>query len=212
MRGWLLAGAFVFLVISGRVWWSSQTEFEAASEAEKNGDIHQAISHYQYASRWYIPFANTPPNARRALIRIAKQALDTGDQATALMAYRRLRSSILSTRGLFSPGMKHLESTNIGIARLMAKAQFKAGGPTVRGRTESQLYEDHLTLLKLDPIPARGWSLLVILSFIAWVWTALLAIRRGFHADLRIKRRPMLILGTTSLSFFLLWTFALSQA
>ena len=207
-----MAGTFVFLVVCGRVWWSSQTEFEAGLEAEKNGDIHQAISHYQYASRWYIPLASTPPNARLALTRIAKRAEDTGDQTTALMAYRRLRGSILSTRGLFSPGIEHLEETNAGIARLMAKVQFKAGGPTVRGRTEAQLYTDHLALLKLDPLPARGWSLLVIFSFVAWIWTALMAIRRGFQPDLGIRRRPMLILGTTSLSFFLLWAFALSQA
>jgi hypothetical protein len=212
VRGWLTDVLFIFTVLWGRVWWSGQTEFEAGKHAEGTGDIQKAVEHYQYAARWFAPFAAAPVAGRSALTRIAEQAEKAGDRGTALKAYRRLRGAILSTRGLLQPGIHQLKPTNIGIARLMAKQQFKGQGPTVRGRTEEQLYTDHLALLTLDPIPSRGWSFLVIISFLVWVWAAFMAIRRGFDANLRIQRRPMIYLSSTALCFFLLWAFALSQA
>ena len=107
---------------------------------------------------------------------------------------------------------EHLDLANERLANLMAEQQLREAGPTLRGRSKEQLVADHMALLRLDPVPHTGWSLLVILSFIGWIVTTGLAIWRGLEPDATIRRSELWKWGGSSLLLFSLWMFALTQA
>lgn len=212
MRWWLLALIFVFSVAWARGCIESGDAFEQAVQAEKAGELAQAIEQYQYAARWYTPVSSVPGEAALALTRIGKDAEARGDRALALKAWRRLRGAVLATRGLTTPLEAHLELANTRLAELMAQQQLEDGGPTIRGRSKAQLIADHLALLRLDPAPHSGWSLLVVLSFIGWISTMVMAIWRGLDESVSIRAPALWRWGGSSVLFFVVWLLALSQA
>ena len=212
MRWWLVAVLFVIAVAWGRGCVESSSAFERAVQAETSNDLVGAVEQYQYAARWYTPGSSVPPEAAEALIRIGKDAERRGDRELALKAWRRLRGAILATRGLMMPLGEYLELANTRLANLMAEQQIQQGGPTLRGRSKEQLVADHLALLRLDPAPDPGWSLLVILSFIGWLLATVIAIWRGLNTDVTIRGSSLWRWGGVSLFFFGLWLLALSQA
>ena len=212
MRWWILALIFVFAVAWIRGCVESGNAFEQAVEAEKAGDLPRAIEQYQYAARWYTPASSVPDEAALALIRLGGEAEARGDRDLALKAWRRLRGAILATRGLTTPLEVHLELANTRLATLMAQQQLEDGGPTVRDRSKEQLIADHLALLRLDPAPHSGWSLLIVLSFIAWIVTTVMAIWRGLDENIAVRAPALWRWGGSSVLFFALWLLALSQA
>ena len=213
MLRWVVFGVCVIILgLWCRTWWSSRAEFTRATALERAGKLDQAIEHYQYAARWYTPFSQTPKDARLALQRIAANAKSKADTVTALKAYRRLRGAILSTRGLTNPGQSILEDVNQAIAGLMAKQQLRSGDLSVQGRSEVELTAYHLGLLKLDPIPGYGWSLLIVVSFVGWISGTIFTIRKGLREDLTVVKGPFLQGTLMTISLLTLWLFALYKA
>ena len=159
MRWWGLAIALVFLSIWLRVFIESREELQAAQSAEAAGELVTALEHYQYAARWYSPFASAPGDALDALQRIGEDARDRGLSDLSLKAFRRLRGAILATRWLVRPGVDRLDTVNRNIAELMAEEQWQRADATVRGRSKDELAQEHLELLSLDALPSPVWSL-----------------------------------------------------
>ena len=83
----------VIAAIWGRVAVEANAELEAAQAWEALGDTDQAISRYQYAMRWYSPFATAPHASADALWRIGQRAIQDADRRTALSALRQLRGA-----------------------------------------------------------------------------------------------------------------------
>ena len=102
MRWWGLAIALVFLSIWLRVFIESREELQAAQSAEAAGELVTALEHYQYAARWYSPFASAPGDALDALQRIGRTHVPRSERSV-LKAFRRLRGAILATRWLVRP-------------------------------------------------------------------------------------------------------------
>lgn len=200
------------IAVWGRAWVSARGELEAARAAEAAGDVDRALAYHQYAMRWYTPLAAAPREAADALTAIADRAEAAGDRATALAALRRLRGAILATRSLYSPFGDRLPEVNRRLARLTAEEQLALGQPTLRGRDLATLEADHRRLLELDPTPATGWSLVVVLSFVGWVSGAALTIARGLDAEARLVRGPALRWGGFAALCFAAWIAGLALA
>jgi tetratricopeptide (TPR) repeat protein len=208
-----LALLAVIAVIWVRVATSARHEFEHGQAAEAAGAMPDALRHYQYALRWYSPFATAPQAAADALWRIAEAADTQGDRATALAALRRLRGGIRATRWLLSPFDAYADPVDDRLAEHTADEQLAQGNAeTIRGRSRAQLVADHRALLALDPMPATGWSLLVVLSFLGWVGSALLAISQGLTKEVRIIPAPLLRWSASALLCFALWVLGLINA
>lgn len=207
----LLALLAIGLVAWVRVVMASHDAMETAAAAEASGDEAAAVEHYQYAMRWYSPFASTPAEAADALWRLGDAATARGDRAAAMAAFRRLRGGILATRGLTCPFCDLLDPVNQRLAVLIAAEQQALGQPTIRGRSREALVADHLALLRLDPIPHPGWALLAVLGFFAWVAGGFLVVFRGL--DPALRRTPAFArwAGLTAVGFAA-WLLGLWQA
>ncbi len=206
---WFLLSLLILLSAAGlRVFWSAQEELEQARQAEAAGKLQLALSRYQYAMRWYLPFSAAPKEAAEALWSLAQR----DDPALARAALWRLRGGIRATRWLISPFKEWVEPVDERLALLMAQAQQKESPETILGRSEAELRADHLRLLKLDQAPAPAWSLLLVLSFLAWILASFALLWRGFDPGLRFKLRPGLLLVGASFSSLGLWIWALFRA
>lgn len=210
MRWLALALAVVLGVAWIRVAASAREELAAARAAEAEGDLDRAIRRYQYALRWYSPGADAPRDAAEALWVIARGAHARGDADTALKALRALRGGALATRSLFSPFEHYLGPANRALARLTAEAHV--GRPSAEGRSVDELEAYHARLLALDPVPAPGWSLLVVLGFVGWVAGGFATIFRGLDREARVRRGPFLRWGGLTALCFAAWVVGLIYA
>ena len=201
LRWAALALLGIVLVAGLRVYLDAQDELARADVARGEGDLHTAVERYGYAMRWYTPLAGAPVEAADALWDIADDATGRDDRALAMKALRRLRGGILATRGLNCPFCDLLDPVNQKLAVHIAAEQLALGQPTIRGRDRRTLIADHLALLRLDPIPHPGWSLLAIFGFFAWVGGGFLVIFRGL--DVELKRTALFgrLAGLTALGF-----------
>lgn len=212
MRWLVVAVVVVLLAVWGRAWTSARSELERADIARSAGEVERALTHYQYAMRWYTPGASAPQSAARALDALAQEATANGKRQTALDALRRLRGGILATRHLFSPFGGRLDDVNQRIAKHMAAEQLALGQATIRGRSLATLEADHLALLQRDPTPTVGWSLLVIFSFLGWLGAVFMTLSKGLTREASVVRPTFFRWGAAALTSFGLWLFALSQA
>lgn len=201
LRWAAIALAGIVLVAWVRAYLSANDEFTAAALAQAAGDEATAVERYGYAMRWYTPFGETPYEAADVLWDIADDATARGDRTAAMRALRALRGGILSTRGLTCPFCDLLDPVNQKLAAQIAAEQMALGQPTIRGRSQSELVADHLALLRLDPVPDPGWSLLAICGFFAWVGGGFATIFRGLDAGLKRTAAFPWLAGLTALGF-----------
>jgi hypothetical protein len=204
MRWLALAIVVVLGAVWARAWTSSRAELAQARAA---GDTARAITHFQYAMRWYTPGAQAPREAAEALWTIASSA---PDRDTALSALQALRGGVRATRHLWSPFARWAAPTDRAIARLMAEAQ--AGQPSAEGRSVEALERWHASLLALDPTPAPGWSLVVVLGFVGWVAGGFATIYRGMDREAKVVRRPFVRWAGFTAASFALWIAGLLYA
>lgn len=193
-----------------RAYLSGREELRIGLAAERAGDVEKALLHYQFAMRWYTPLADAPQQAAESLWTIALQAEARGDRATALTAHRDLRGAIYATRSLYDPFGHRLNAVNRRLARLTAEQQLSQA--SARGRNLETLEADHLRLLELDPTPAPGWSLVVVLGFLGWVGGAFALIARGFGPDIRVRPKPFMRWASVTAICFAAWVVGLIYA
>lgn len=176
------------VVVFGAVWLRAFTgardALAAARSAEAAGDRETAVARYQYAMRWYTPFASAPEEGAAALDRLASEARAAGDRQAELDALRRLRGGIRATRSLYSPFGDRAAEVDARLAVATADAQLAAG--LGNGRDRESLSAWHAQLLALDPAPAPALALAATLGFLGWVAAAFGFLFRGLDADLRL--------------------------
>ncbi len=183
---WAVMALLGILLVAGvRMHLDARDALARAESAQRAGDREAAIEQYGYAMRAYTPIGGAPTVAADALWDIADDATGRGERALAMMALRRLRAGIFSTRGLFCPFCDLRDPVDQKLAAHIADEQLALGQPTIRGRDRRALVADHLALLRLDPLPDPGWSLLAICGFFAWVGGGFLLVFRGLDVDLR---------------------------
>jgi hypothetical protein len=181
--------AFGLAVITLRVLVSSRSEFRAAAQSERSGDVPETITHLRRAARWYAP---GNPYVRRALAEletIAVRAENGGDLRTARRAWEAIRSAILSARSLYTPNARLLAPANTHIAALLAREEGPDAAP---GKSEAERVKWHEALLMRDDAPIVGWTVLALAGLCGWIGGALGFIYRGVGDDDRLRPRAAL--------------------
>jgi hypothetical protein len=165
----LAIGALVLGPIVARVLYSAHTELGAGRRAADAGDVDGAIAHYRRAARYYAPASPYHVVALDQLEQLGRAAEAAGDSARALAAYRSIRGSILAARSFYVPESARLDAADQRIAKLMS--QQPAPGIDA-GKTRTQLYAEHLALLKASSDPSLAWTVVLLAGFIAFAGAA----------------------------------------
>jgi hypothetical protein len=165
----LVALAGILTLISARVVISARQELTQGEQLLAANDRDAAIVHLRRAARWYAPLSPYHVRALTRLAEIGQAAERTGEAELALSAYRAVRGAILATRSTYVPERARLEAANRRIAVLMSKQP----APGIdAGKSEKQLFDEHLALLRPIPGPNVFWSCVLLLGFVCWVASA----------------------------------------
>ncbi len=183
-RGFAIAGVLLAVVLF-RVVYGSIAELEAGDGAHEAGDDDGALIHWRRAAKWYAPGNPYSVRALDHLAALGAARERSGDVEGALAAWRSVRGAIFATRTLTVPHSERRARADDHIARLMAR---QPPPPIDAGKTESELYDEHLALLSETPGPRPGFALLALLGFFGWVGGAFLLASRGIDAEDRVHR------------------------
>lgn len=186
----LLAPLLVRTFVDGRA------ELARAEAAAAAGDVDAEILHLGRAARFTLPLAQHDELALDRLQELARSAESAGEIATALAAWRELRSALIGTRTLDVREPERLTAANAAIVELMVTEAQATGRPIARDRWAEELEQD------LDP---RGRSLTAALCFAAWLVSCIGFFARGVDAKGRLIPRPALRWGGSALLLLILW-------
>lgn len=192
MRTLGVAGVLL-AVVAVRVVVSSHQELEEARRLEAKNDVTSAVVHYRRAARWYAPGNPFVVEALDALKRIAEAAEERRDIGAALVAYRGIRASIMSTRSTYVPYEDRLREANQHIAALMAE---QPAPPMDAAKSKDQIRREHLALLEQPIRPRVFWAVVLLLGFVSWVAGAFLFVSRALDEQDRLVRHEAARWGT----------------
>jgi hypothetical protein len=189
MRRWLRIAVVIGVVlgvVALRVITSSAAELRAADQYRARGELESAVVHYRRAARWYAPGSPFHVEALVKLGAIGEQAERGGDSELALSAYRAIRAAIMSARSFYVPERARLHAADERIASLMAALPPP---PMDAGKSQAQLRDEHLALLRADPGPNVLWTVVLLIGFGAWVCGAFAFTLRAIDEQDRLIRR-----------------------
>jgi len=195
-------------VVIMRVFWDGRAALAAGDAAIAKGAVEEAVADWRRAARWYAPGAPHVADAYERLETLAREADSHGDRSGALVAWRAIRSSVLSTRSFYTPYPELLAAANERIAALMA-AEEKAGDAA---RNEPERRSFHLALLRRDDSPSLVFTALALAGFAAWVGGGFWFARRGVTADDQLDRREAIRGGLLVLVGLVVWMVGLYNA
>jgi hypothetical protein len=178
VKTWRVAALVVAVglgAIVTRVFWDGRRALAAGDEAMGKGDVPGALLQWRRAARWYAPLAPHVADAYERMEALARAAEEKGDDATALEAWRGIRSSSLATRSFYTPYADRLAVANERIAALMARVEVKLDPK----KSEAERRTFHFALLVRDEAPSVPWSLLALAGFGTWVFGGFWLARRG---------------------------------
>jgi hypothetical protein len=166
-----LAGA-----ASIRVVWLGRDAVADGDAAHERGDLPAAIDAWRAAARHYLPLAPHVDTAYRRLATLARTAETARDPATALAAWRAIRSASRATAGLITPAAELAAEADQRIAALMAA---DPEGSPAAGATDDVRIAWHAGKLAESPGPGLGLTLLAGLGLLAWIAGLLWFVRGG---------------------------------
>jgi hypothetical protein len=180
----LVRGALVVVVLLAavcvRVVSSARSELRAGDAYATRGEAEAALVRYRRAARWYAPQSPYHVQALARLGAIGAEAERRDRPELALEAYRAIRAAILSARSWYVPEQARLRAADERIASLMAALPAP---PMDADKSREQLRREHLALLRADPDPSVGWTLVLLLGFGSWVAGAFAFTVRAIDAE-----------------------------
>ena len=199
--------ALCVAALCGRMLWESHVALQAGEEALRRGDVAEGITRLRRAAHLYLPGSPPVRGAYDALERFGRESETRGQAERALVAWRAVRASALSTRWLVIPYEDRLRTANQHIAHLMAQRE---PAPDERDRSPQAREERHLALLREDRAPEAGWRVLLGIGLAMFLGALAHAARAGFDDDDRPRRGPLTAaaaLGALGATLFLvsLW-------
>ena len=197
-------------VVLVRAVWEGRSALAEGDAALESGDPSEAIARWRRAARWYVPAAPHVASAYDRLEILARQAEEKSDTATALAAWRGVRSSILATRSFYTPFADRLDPANQRIAALMASAEDPALDP---GKTADQAGQAwHYDLLSRDESPSIFWTFIALLGLAAWLGGGFLFALRGVTEKDQLVPRTAAIAGALVAAGLFIWMLGLHLA
>lgn len=179
-----------------RTYFDGRAELGRAEAASTAGDVDAEIRHLGRAARFRLPLAQHDELALDRLQELARSAESAGEIATALAAWRELRSALIGTRTIDVREPERLREANAAIVELMVVEAQASGRPIARDRWSEELEQD------LEP---RGRSLTAAFCLAAWLVSCVGFFARGVDAKGRLIPRPALRWGGSTLLFLILW-------
>ncbi|MFQ5598455.1 MAG: hypothetical protein ACE5GK_10445 [Nitrospiria bacterium] len=200
----------VILLIVIKVFFSSMKEYNKAEAAFSERDYRTAITHYERAILWYLPFGGHVDRSAAQLWAIA-EILEVQDKPLALEAYRSLRSVFYATRSFYTPGKDWIDRANPKIARLMAEQTIYSEAD--RKKSIAKKTEEALAILQRPMKPDAFWSIVLEIGFLGWVGGVLLFIWRAFReGGTQIIAKRGLFWGSIVIFFYALWIVGMMKA
>jgi hypothetical protein len=191
----VLAMAWVRVALDGRAARGHADQLLAAGKADV------AVGFYDRALHMYWPGSPDVARAVAALTELAEQREATGDLEGAVHAWRVLRSGLYAARGLYLPYADVVAQSEDRIAALVGRQLATPGAA-----------EDHLAKLRKSQDPNRGWSLLAILGFAAWVGGAIGFLWRGMTPQGKLVRAAAIPWAGVFFGGYLMWLVGLYLA
>ena len=186
VRGAGIVGV-VMAVVTVRVVVGAYAEHERGKEAAAAKDLEGARLHWRRAAGWYAPLNPYSTKALDELATLARMHQERTEIDQAVLAWRAVRSAILSARSVHLPHRDRLAEANERIAELMVQQERSVMDGQ---RDDEELEGIYASQLRAVPGPHMGWALLAIAGFAVWVSAAFSLSQRGFDADDRWLPAP----------------------
>jgi len=173
------------LILSGKMYYMSMSEFDKGSTLENQGEYYKAIVHYDRALRCFFPYNPYIQRSFNSLLNIGERFEKEGKNKEALVLYENIHGTLLSTRSLFFTNTQELAKCSIKIKKL---STFPASFPK-----------------KQFPPPSPPNTILSFLQgvgLLGWIFSAILL----------IYRRKSNIVQACLVSFFVVWLLGISLA
>ncbi len=193
----------LFAVLAVRVVTGSRAELRRGEQLLAQRDPDAAILALRRAARAYAPGNPYGVEALERLWSVGAEAERAGDTERALAAYRAIHGAVMSTRSFFVPQRELLERADQRIAALTARAaRDEPGGPS----------RDVLAALRAPERPYVGWTLLLLVGWIAWTAGAFAFAQRAIDEEDRLRGREARIWGTVVVLGFGLFVIGMALA
>lgn len=184
--------ALCALALCGRVLVESRSALGEGRAAMARGDHDGGVRALRRAAHLYLPGSPFVAAAYDELESFARQSETRGQGERALLAWRAVRSSALSTRWLVIPHAERLRRANRHIAHLMAA---EPASPDERERSARAREEQHLAMLSEDRAPEPAWLVVLAAGLALWLGAMVHAARSGWDAEDRPLPRPLAAAG-----------------
>ncbi len=192
----LAAILLVLLPIVGRVLVDGRAELDRAEAAAAAGDPDAEIRHLGRAARFRLPLVGHDERALERLRALARDAEEAGELATALAAWRELRTALIGTRVIDVRDPALLAEANAAIVELMVREARAQDRAIDRERWTAELEQD---------LAPRGRSLLAALCFASWLVASVGFFAQGIDGQGRLEPRPASRWGGATLILLIAW-------
>jgi hypothetical protein len=173
----------------------------------KSNDYDNAAIHFVRSISWYVPYADYVDDSAKNMINIAKHYEEKGQDEEAQYIYNILRGAILSVRSTYFPGEIYLKTCNEKIAELDTKSIEKTDEIQY-----SKKKEELLGLLNEKGESGMIWSSVSSLSFIGWVFMAVVLIMHLFKNNTVNLNNNVIIILSLFAIFYVVWLMSLIKA
>ena len=189
---------------------SAHSEYKKAESALQSGNVEEAITHFNHAIHWYAPGSAAVRMAIDRLWEIGQDAEQAADQATALHAYRMLRSSIYSARSFYTPHPVWIARCDERIATIVSQQPPElspSGKPYPQPTTEAVL-----EILRTKTEPDYFWSIICEAGFVGWIGCTIAFIFFVFTGERGFRSRRAYLWGGLIVLFYALWVVGMMKA
>jgi hypothetical protein len=204
---YLVIGFIALGLLCVRAAYSSRGEFLKAKSEASEGNVEEAILHFDRSLHWYAP---GNPYSRKALAElwsIAKRQ-EKENPKMALLAADAARGGLRAIRSFYQPYSEWVLRVDEEIAFLRSREQIWLH-PEQR---MDQVIEWHRKILLRDERPKPIWVFWVQIGFWGWVASTVALIFRGFDSQGTMHLRPSLKWMLLMTLFFSIWIAGLVNA
>lgn len=191
-------------LLAGRALVASRQALTAGEAALARGDNPEGVRLLRQGAQWSLPGSPYARASLDALEAHARACEARGQHALSLDAWRAVRASVLSTRGIVPPDPARLGRANHHLAHLMAQLP---PSPDEREASPRAREERHLALLQDDRAPDPAWTVVMGLGLGLLVAAALGAALRGWdpaHRPVRVALGRAAAAGALGVGLFVL--------